>query len=116
MKQRLAELEQREGIATSDKGAPGNAIKGPTQDDIAAAKDMSPSDRDTMIKQMVAGLAERLKKDGGDIEEWKRLVRSYTVLGDKQAAREALGDARRTFAEDAGALASLDDLANQLDL
>ncbi|MFQ5625738.1 MAG: tetratricopeptide repeat protein, partial [Methyloligellaceae bacterium] len=119
VKQRLAELEQREGITPTGKdadGSAGNAIKGPTREDIAAAKDMTPTDRAAMIKQMVAGLAERLKNDGGEVEEWQRLVRSYTVLGDKRAARKALDDARRAFAEDPGALASLGELANQLGL
>ena len=119
VKQRLAELEQREGLASGEQVAAGSAdgaLKGPSQDDIAAAGEMEASDRSAMIKQMVGRLAERLKSGGGKIEEWQRLVRSYTVLGDKQAARKALGDARQTFAEDPGALASLGNLADQLGL
>jgi len=112
VKQRLAELEQREGIPSADEAV----VKGPTREDVTAAKAMTPSDRTAMIKQMVAGLAERLNKNGGDVEEWKRLVRSYTVLGDDQAARKALDDARQAHAQDSAALASLGELANQLGL
>ena len=112
VKQRLAELEQREGVPPAEKAE----LKGPAREDIIAAQDMKPSDRAAMIKQMVAGLAERLKNDGGDVEEWKRLVRSYGVLGKQQAARKALDDARQAYAQDSSALASLSELANQLGL
>lgn len=119
VKRRLAELEKREGIKPDEEIAPapaGETPKGPTRDDIAAADGMDPSDRSAMIEQMVSGLAERLKNDGGKIDEWTQLVRSYTVLGDKQAARKALGNARQAFAENPGALASLGKLADQLGL
>jgi cytochrome c-type biogenesis protein CcmH len=69
-----------------------------------------------MIAQMVAGLAERLKNEGGSIDEWKRLVRSYIVLGRKQEAVKALGVARGAFTDDPKSLASLDELANSLGL
>ncbi len=42
-----------------------------------------------LIRSMVAGLAERLEQDGGSIEEWTRLVRSYLVLGETENARQA---------------------------
>ncbi len=123
VQQRLAAVEQQAGLAGSGKSAartgakPGEAIaKGPTQEDIAASRDMSSSDRTAMIAQMVAGLAERLKSNGGNIEEWKRLVRSYTVLGKKQEAVKALADARGVFAGDLKSLASLNELANSLGL
>ena len=43
-----------------------------------------------MIAAMVSRLAERLASDGGSVEEWVRLVRSYTVLGREADAREAV--------------------------
>ena len=43
-----------------------------------------------MIADMVSRLAERLASDGGSVEEWVRLVRSYTVLGREDDAREAV--------------------------
>ena len=48
---------------------------------------MDPEQRQKMIVGMVEGLAERLKKDGGDFEGWLRLVRAYTVLGERDKAR-----------------------------
>jgi cytochrome c-type biogenesis protein CcmH len=37
---------------------------------------------------MVAKLADKLKSGGGDIEDWIRLARSYTVLGRRQEAAD----------------------------
>ena len=45
------------------------------------------------IRQMVTGLGERLAADGGTVEEWSRLVRSYLVLGDTDQAQAAYDDA-----------------------
>ena len=61
---------------------------------------MAPEDRQAMIRSMVAGLAERLKENPDDQDGWIRLIRSYTVLGDREAAARALGDARAAFAGD----------------
>ena len=53
-----------------------------------------------MIRGMVERLAERLHARRGDVEGWLRLVRSYMVLGDRDKARAAAGDARRALASD----------------
>ena len=53
--------------------------------------------QDQMIRGMVERLAARLQQDGSDVDGWIRLVRSYTVLGDKEKARAALTDARRAL-------------------
>ncbi len=45
------------------------------------------------IGAMVSGLAERLARDGGTVEEWTQLVQSYIVLGDAAAAQVAYDDA-----------------------
>ncbi|MBN9334211.1 MAG: c-type cytochrome biogenesis protein CcmI [Devosia sp.] len=42
-----------------------------------------------MIRGMVDGLTSRLYADGGTIEEWAQLVRSYIVLGDLPNAQTA---------------------------
>ena len=39
------------------------------------------------IEAMVSGLAQRLESEGGTVDEWVRLVRSYTVLGRMDEAR-----------------------------
>jgi cytochrome c-type biogenesis protein CcmH len=68
------------------------------------------------INQMVAGLAERLKKDGSDLKGWLMLVRAYTVLGRKDEALNALGRARGQFAGNSEALAEINALAKSLGL
>ena len=62
---------------------------GPTGADIAAAQEMSPEDRQEMIRGMVANLAARLEDDPDDVEGWRRLARSREVLGDNEASAEA---------------------------
>ncbi len=123
VQQRLAAVEQRAGMASGEKPAVAPAkipdaamVKGPSQEDVTAARGMSSTDRSAMIAEMVAGLAERLKSDGGNVEEWKRLVRSYTVLGKKQEAVKALENARGVFTEDPQSLALLNELAKSLGL
>ena len=76
---------------------------------MAAAKDMNAPDREAVIKGMVERLATRLKQNGDDVEGWLRLVRAYLVLGDRDKARSALGDARQAVANDAERLKQLND-------
>ena len=68
------------------------------------------------INQMVAGLAERLKKDGSDLKGWLMLVRAYTVLGRKDEALSVLGQARGQFAGNSEALDEINALAKSLGL
>lgn len=90
--------------------------KGPSADQMEAAKDMDPADRQRMIEGMVAGLAERLKTNGKDLAGWLRLVRAYSVLNKPEAAKAALADARKALAGDDKALAQLTQLALSLGL
>jgi len=92
------------------------AQPGPNAADVAAANEMSPEQRETMIRGMVAKLAERLKQDGSDVDGWLRLVRAYTVLGDKQQARSSAGEARRALEGNAEGLQRLDELIKGLGL
>ena len=66
------------------------------------------------IEEMVIGLAERLDADGGDIEGWLMLVRSYTTLGRSEQARQALARAREQFTGDAAALSRIEQAAASL--
>ena len=56
---------------------------------------MSPSDRQEMIRGMVANLAARLEDEPDDVEGWRRLARSREVLGDNEASAEAYDRALR---------------------
>jgi cytochrome c-type biogenesis protein CcmH len=67
-------------------------------------------------KQMVAGLAARLKADPNDAGGWQRLIRAYAVLGQAGDAKSALDTARKTFAGDKNTLSALDAEAKDLKL
>ncbi len=74
----------------AEAAPPTAATPGPTQEQMAAAQDMSPDDRMKMIRGMVAGLAARLKANPDDPAGWQRLARAYQVLGEDDKAAEAL--------------------------
>lgn len=63
---------------------------GPTQEDVAAASEMSTEDRADFIRSMVDRLATRLEEEPGDLDGWLRLANAYKVLGETDQAREAL--------------------------
>ncbi len=103
----------RQALARVDGGA---APRGPNDEQVAAASDLSSQQRDVMIRGMVEQLAERLHRDGSDIEGWLRLVRSYMVLGDRDKARGAADEARRALANEPDKLRRVDELAKGLGL
>jgi cytochrome c-type biogenesis protein CcmH len=70
--------------------APEAAPAGPSADDMAAAQELAPQDREAMIEGMVASLDARLRENPADGEGWQRLVRSYAVLGRTEEAADAL--------------------------
>lgn len=89
---------------------------GPTSEQVEAAADMSEEDRNAMIQTMVAGLDARLRENPQDPEGWARLLRSYVMLGDKQAASDALARGRQALGEDSDAARNLVALAGSLGL
>jgi cytochrome c-type biogenesis protein CcmH len=89
---------------------------GPGPEDVAAAADLGPEQRMTMIRGMVEKLSDRLHHDGTDLEGWLRLVRSYMVLGERDKARAAAGEARHALASDPEKLRQIDELVKGLGL
>jgi cytochrome c-type biogenesis protein CcmH len=87
----------------------GTPVPGPSNEAVAAAKDMSEADRGAMIRGMVERLATRLHQNGDDVEGWLRLVRAYMVMGDADKARAASSDARQAVAKDPERLRELND-------
>jgi cytochrome c-type biogenesis protein CcmH len=87
-----------------------------SDDAVAAAKDMNEADRGAMIRGMVERLAVRLKRNGDDVEGWLRLVRAYTVMGDRDKAKSALADARQAVRNDAERLRQLNEGLKNLGL
>ena len=83
---------------------------------MAAAADLTPQQRSEMVRGMVDRLAERLKRDGSDVDGWLRLVRAYMVLGDRDKARDAaIRGAPRARAEP-DKVRRVDELVNALAL
>ena len=69
------------------------AAPGPTQEDVAAAGEMSEADRSDFIRSMVDRLATRLEDEPDDLDGWLRLANAYKVLGETDQAKEALARA-----------------------
>jgi cytochrome c-type biogenesis protein CcmH len=94
----IAEAEQQ---ASGSEAAPVPAAsdaKPPPE--MAAILQLPPADRVSAIRSMVAGLAARLETDPNDLEGWKRLARSYRVLGDPQKSAEAYAKAAALAPDD----------------
>lgn len=97
-------------------GQPSAPASGPNDEQVAAAADLAPEQRTAMVRDMVGRLAERLHRDGSDVEGWLRLIRSYIILGEPDKARAAVGDAKRALADNPASLARLEELAKGLGL
>ena len=69
----------------------------PTAEDVRNAEAMAPTDRAAMIRGMVDGLAARLEQSPNDVEGWVKLIRSRKILGENDAAAEALHRALDIF-------------------
>ena len=75
-------------------------LTGPVDAKAAAVATLAPAAQADAIESMVAGLAARLHQQGGTAEEWGRLVRSLTVLGETDKARAALAEARAALPDE----------------
>jgi cytochrome c-type biogenesis protein CcmH len=75
----------------------GSSLAGPSAADVAAAEDMSPEDRQAMIRSMVEGLNDRLANEGGSAEEWARLISALANLGEKDRAIAIYAEAQKKF-------------------
>lgn len=67
--------------------------RGPSAEDMRAAEDMTPEERQEMIRGMVDRLAERLEETPGDLAGWLRLGRARAVLGELEESADAYGRA-----------------------
>lgn len=95
---------------------PAGAARADTEAAVAAVTAMPPAERDAAIRAMVSGLDRRLAAKGGSADEWLRLVRSYSALGERERAAQALERARMALAADSAAAGRLDLLARELGL
>ncbi len=83
---RLAELSPKGRVAVTDPAA---AAPGPSAQDVAAVRSMSPEQRLTMIRGMVQRLADQLEHNPGDKVGWERLAHAYDILGEPEKAQAA---------------------------
>lgn len=113
LEERLAALD---GKPTPAQGGAPSAAPAPSAGGSGAGVEGLSADQRAMVDRMVAGLAERLKANGADLDGWLKLVRSLKVLGREADAKTALDDARKQFAGDEKALEALAGLAKSLGL
>ena len=95
------------------------ALKGepaPAEASAGLSSPAIPEAQRPMIEGMVNRLAARLASNGGNVDEWSRLIRAYAVLHEGEKAKAALADARKALAPDSNAVASLEALAHDLGL
>ena len=88
-----AARQHPDGLSGATRSDAEGTHSGEATADIAA---LPPEQRGNAIRGMVGGLAERLSKDGHDIQGWLRLIKSYAVLGEHEKAEAAV--ARRAGA------------------
>ncbi len=88
------DVEDRIASAASTRDLlPANSLpatRGPTEEQMAAAASLAPDQQQAMAQGMVQQLASRIEAEGGSVDEWIMLMRSYQNMG-------RLGEARRTF-------------------
>jgi len=89
-------------------------IPGPTPEQMRAASSLPPGQQDAMVRDMVNGLANRLKANPKDGDGWIRLMRARMVLGETSAAKQALTDAKAAFAGDTAKQQRLSEAAKTL--
>ena len=83
------------------------AARGPSSSDIANATNLSDANRDGMIRDMVAGLSDRLATQGGGVAEWAKLIRAYGVLKETRAATQIWLEASKVFSGSQPAMTTL---------
>jgi cytochrome c-type biogenesis protein CcmH len=97
LREQIARAAQELGIEPPAIAQPqepgGTAPRGPSAADVEAAQEMTPEERLSFIRSMVAQLAARLESDPADPDGWLRLARAQAVLGETDKAHAALASA-----------------------
>ena len=116
--QRLEQgLQSLEAGAGPDVSAPANVTQpGPDAGQVAAAAQMAPADRNGMIEGMVARLARKMAENGSDVDGWLRLIKAYSVLGERDKALGAVASARSALAGNNDNLRRIGELTRELGL
>ena len=94
----------------------GGDLRGPDAAAVAAAGEMTASERMEMIESMVGGLSQRLATEGGTVPEWVQLIGALGVLGRVDDARAIVDNALEVFAGDETALDQIRGAAERVGL
>jgi cytochrome c-type biogenesis protein CcmH len=116
VKSALARIDEKDPTFVAP---PSNAVvssPSPDASQVAAATQMAPAERHEMIEGMVARLAQRMAENGSDVDGWLRLIRAYSVLGEREKALSAAADARAALAGNSDNLRRIGELAKKLGL
>lgn len=115
-----AEAKASGGSAPGAAGPAPSAIAvappGPDASQVAAAAQMAPGERNNMIESMVARLAQRMAENGADVDGWLRLIKAYSVLGERDKAVTAATNARNALAGNSDSLRRIGELTKELGL
>jgi cytochrome c-type biogenesis protein CcmH len=109
-----AQLATLRGEAAPPVATAPAASNPPDSEQGRAIAAMPAGEQQKMIRTMVARLADRLAKNGDDVEGWLKLIRAYSVLADTEKAKQAVGDAHKALAANKGDIARIDALAKEL--
>ncbi len=109
----VREATSPEAAKAAEQAAAGSADE---KADEVLADATPPGAHGSMIQGMVARLADRLKDNKGNLDDWLQLIRSYSVLKETDKAEDAADAARRQFAADAKALERIDALLQEVKL
>ncbi len=87
---------------------------GPTQADIEASNEMTADERQEMISNMVESLANRLASEGGTSDEWARLIKVLSVLGDTDRAKKIWAEALNIYSNSPADLRAINNIAKEI--
>ena len=121
LRRTIAQVAEKQKIEVASRMPPPSsgsvataAIPGPTREQMAAASSIPPSQQSEMVKGMVDRLANRLKSNPRDADGWVRLMRARMVLGETDAATQALRSGQAAFRGDQAVQGQLSRAAQEL--
>lgn len=94
-----SQIEEIAWLAGIKNYTPPAALPGPSAEDMQNAAEMTPEERQDMIRGMVERLNDKLANEGGTPQEWARLIGALGVLGQTDRAQAIWDEAQRIFAD-----------------
>jgi cytochrome c-type biogenesis protein CcmH len=116
VKSALARIDEKDPAFVAPPSSAAVTRPGPDASQVAAAAQMAPAERREMIEGMVARLAQRMAENGSDVDGWLRLIKAYSVLGEREKALSAAANARAALAGNSDNLRRIGELAKELGL